>query len=137
MHIIRAPDAISNKGRNPVVSTSEGALVYRAPKDSPYEMFLVWYGMDNKATRILAFHRARPTAEEKDIADALNRDWGKNVATLGFIRRQLPASGSQLGAYYWNDDRVRVKTWAETNDNGQRLLTEWRYWPVAVDKLTK
>ena len=47
-------------------------------------------------------------------------------------RAQLPASGSQLGAYFWNDDRIRVKTWAEATDKGPRLMTEWRYWPIVA-----
>ncbi len=135
MRLGESADSIENKGRNPVVGTSDGASVYRGAKDGPYEMVLVWYATGGKAgaTRILAVHRDIPAPEPKDIAAALNRAWGKDVATLGFVRRQLPASGSQLGAYFWNDDRTRVKTWAEATDKGPRLMTEWRYWPIGAN----
>ena len=139
MRLGETATAIENKGRNPVVGTSDGASVYRGPKDGPYEMVLVWYTTGEKAgaTRILAVHRDIPAPEPKEIASALNRVWGKDVATLGFVRRQLPASGSQLGAYFWHDDRARVKTWAEATDKGPRLMTEWRYWPLVGDKVTR
>ena len=135
MRLGESASAIGDKGRNPVVSTSDGASVYRGPKDSPYEMVLVWYAEGDKggATRIIAVHRDIPAAP-KDVANALNRVWGKDIGTLGSIRRQLPAAGSQLGAYFWHDDRVRVKTWGESTDRGPRLMTEWRYWPISVTR---
>jgi hypothetical protein len=125
-------DAVRDGSRNLVLTKSDGASVYRGPKDSPYEMVLVYYGTDGKAACVVAVHREIPPSEPKEVTSALNRVWGKDIGTLGFLRRQLPASGSQLGAYYWNDDRVRIRTWAEASDKGPRLRTEWRYWPIGT-----
>jgi hypothetical protein len=138
MRLGETADAIEDGGRNTVLTTSDGASVYRGPKDGPYEMVLVWYASGDKAraTRVVAVHRDIPPSEPKEVAAALNRVWGKDIGTLGFLRHQVSASGAQLGAYFWNDDRVRVKTWAEATDKGPRLRTEWRYWPLG-DKVTR
>lgn len=119
--------------RAPVTTTAEGAVVYRLPASSPYEMVLVWYEGD-RVSRLMAVHRDRPGAQPKDVAQALSQAWGRNVDTLGFICRQDGERGRSLGAYYWHDDRVRVQTFVRREDQGQRLLTEWRSWPIAADK---
>ena len=132
MRLGETSTAIRDGSRNLVLAKSDGASVYRGPKDSPYEMVLVYYDADSKATRIVAVHREIPPSDPKDVTSALNRVWGKDIGTFGFLRRQLPPAGSQLGAYYWNDDRVRIRTWAEASDKGPRLRTEWRYWPIGA-----
>jgi hypothetical protein len=119
---------IEAKLRSPV-TTSRGASVYRMPTTTPYEMILVWYEGDT-ATRILAVHRLKPGFQEKDVSQALAQAWGRDVDAFGFICRQDGEKGDILGTSYWHDDRVRIQTFVKREDDGNRLLTEWRFWPV-------
>ncbi len=108
-------------------ATSGGADVHRQPADGPYEMVLVWY-VDGKVSRILAVHRVRPGMQEKDVAAALSQAWGHDVAALGMVRRQEGEHGRVLGSYFWHDDRTRVETFVQNDDQGVRLMTEWKPW---------
>ncbi len=106
------------------------AAVYRQPASSPYEMVLVWYD-GGRVSRLQAVHRARPAGvKPQDVAQALATAWGRQVDKLGFVCRQEGEEGKVLGAYYWHDDRVRVETLVRQEEQGPRLLTEWRYWPI-------
>jgi hypothetical protein len=113
-------------------ASSGGADVHGQPADSPYEMLLVWYA-GGKVSRILAVHRTRPKTQERDIVAALSQAWGRNVAGLGAIRRHEGERGHVLGSYFWHDDRTRVETFVQNDDQGARLMTEWRAWgPAAI-----
>lgn len=106
----------------------DGAVeVYRQPAGGAYEAVFVWFAKD-RVSRVLALHRG--AVEAPDAARALQAAWGKNLGQLGYVRRQEPATGSELGAMYWFDDRVRVKTYVHQGDAGARLYTEWREWPI-------
>jgi hypothetical protein len=111
------------------------ADVHRLPASSPYEMVLVWYEGE-KVSRLMAVHRDRPGRNEMDIQSALSQSWGRDLDSLGFIRRKLGRSGAILGAYFWNDDQVRVQTSVQASEQGQRVMTEWRHWPVAAGRKT-
>jgi hypothetical protein len=116
--------------RGPATSSGDAA-VYRLPATSLYEMALVWYEGD-RVSRILAVHRQRPGGTQpKEVEQALSAAWGRTVDALGFICRQEDDRGKVLGSYFWHDDRVRVETFVRQDDEGLRLLTEWRYWPIA------
>jgi hypothetical protein len=114
----------------PAASTG-GADVHGQPADSPYEMLLVWYA-GGKVSRILAVHRTRPKTQERDIVAALSQAWGRDVAGLGAIRRHEGERGHVLGSYFWHDDRTRVETFVQNDDQGARLMTEWRSWGPAA-----
>jgi hypothetical protein len=112
------------------VTKSGSADVYRLPPRSPYEMALVWY-RDGKVVRIIAVDRTRPASDDRGIAAALSGAWGRNLDELGFIRRQEGARGDVAGSYFWHDDVTRVQAFVQTADDGARLMTEWRAWPLA------
>jgi hypothetical protein len=108
-------------------AVSGGADVHRLPGNSPYEMVLVWYA-DGKVSRLLAVHRARPGTREEDVATALSQAWGLDVAGLGAVRRQEGERGRVLGSFFWHDDRTRVEAFVQIDDQGARVITEWRPW---------
>lgn len=121
------------KTRKAPVTQADGADVYRLPASSPYEIAMVWYER-GRVVRILALHRDHPGSQPKEVAAALTAIWGKHVDTLGFVRRQEGAHGDVLGAYYWHDDRTRVRISIQNTEQGTRMMTEWRTWPVQADR---
>jgi hypothetical protein len=123
------------------VAVSGGADVHGQPADSPYEMILVWYvkGKDPKSAkvfRIIGVHRTRPKTQERDVAAALSQAWGRDVGGLGALRRQEGERGHILGSYFWHDDRIRVEIYVHNDDQGARLMTEWRAWAPAGPEWT-
>jgi hypothetical protein len=114
-------------------TTSGGASVYRQPAKSPYKMVLVWYRAD-RVNRILAVHRGDVETDTKSVGANLQRVWGRNFDALGAVRRQEGKHGSVLGSYFWHDDRTRVQTFVRLEEDDGRLLTEWREWPLPVEK---
>jgi hypothetical protein len=111
-------------------AVSAGADIHRQPAGSPYEMLLVWY-VESKVSRLIAIHRTRPGTQERDIVAALSQAWGHDVAGLGTIRRQEGERGRILGSYFWHDDQTRVEAFVQSDDQGARLMTEWRTWTPA------
>jgi hypothetical protein len=109
------------------VAASGGADVHRQPASSPYEMALVWYRA-GKVSRIIAVHRARPGSDESAAAAAISQVWGRNLDSLGFVRRQEGERGTIAGSYFWHDDRTRINTFVQTSEQGARLMTEWLPW---------
>jgi hypothetical protein len=109
------------------VAASAGGDVHRQPSDSPYEMVLVWY-RDGKVSRIMGVHRARPSSDEREVPALLSQVWGRNLDSLGFVRRQEGERGPIAGSYYWHDDRTRVHSFVQSSDQGPRLMTEWLAW---------
>jgi hypothetical protein len=105
---------------------SDGALVLPGPSKSPYDAILVYFDND-RAARILARHRTKPT----DLKLALQEAWSRDFDHLGMLRRQEGAAGTSKLAYGWHDDRTRVRTFAQEAEDGLRLFTEWMVWPVA------
>jgi hypothetical protein len=111
-------------------ATSAGADIYRQPANSPYDRLLVWY-VAGKVSRIVAVHRAKPGKTDVQIATALSQAWGRDVAGLGYIRRQEGAHGHVRLSYFWHDERTRVETFVQEDDQGARLMTDWRSLPLA------
>lgn len=132
-HLGDTREKVEEYFKTPATTSADGGSVYRTASSSPYEMLLVWYEKD-RVSRILAVHRDRPGSTPKEVAEALSRDWGKHLGSLGYTRRQEGASGHVLGAYAWNDDRVRVRTSVQTTDQGPRIMTEWRTYPPTATK---
>jgi hypothetical protein len=64
----------------------------------------------------------------------LQKVWSQDVDELGAIRRKDAKRGSVLGSFFWHDDSTRVQTFAQMEDQGARVLTEWRAWPVPAAK---
>src|SRR5262249_14778717 len=110
--------------------TADGAIVLAPPASSLYDAVLVWFEND-KVSRVLARHRAAVTARGSDFSAALQEVWSRDIDRLGWLRRQESAESSAGQGYGWNDDRTRVRTFVQDSDQGPRLLTEWREWPVA------
>jgi hypothetical protein len=114
------------KALNKPVRSSAGYQVFRAPA-GPYESVLIWFE-GGKAARIVATHRDRPGTQA--VPQALARAWGRDVAGLGYPRRLEGKRGGVLQSYYWHDDTTRVHLFAQTTEQGPRLFTEWRRWPL-------
>ena len=53
---------------------------------------------------------------------------------FGAVRRQDAASASMLQAWSWHDDRTRVRIFGQQTENGPRLYSEWREWPIPAVK---
>lgn len=113
-------------------TTSEGGEVYRTADSSPYEMVVVWYEA-GKVSRVLAVHRPHSGGTPKEVVVTLNAAWGKDIDNLGAICRQQGELGQVLGVYWWHDDKVRVRTAVQSTDQGPRIMTEWRTFPIAAD----
>lgn len=109
--------------------TANGAEVLVPPAGSPYDVLLVWYEGD-KVSRLIARHREPKTLKSEQITGALQQAWGADFDHLGHVRRQDGARGQVLQAYSWHDDRTRVRIFAQETENGIRLFTEWREWPI-------
>jgi hypothetical protein len=122
--------------KSPATTSADGASVYRTAPSSPYEMVMVWYSGD-RVSRLVAVQRDRPGSMPREVTEALNQTWGKNFEEFGYIARMEGANGHVLGAYAWHDDRVRIRTSVQTTDQGPRIMTEWRYFPVVVDPTKK
>jgi hypothetical protein len=108
-------------------TAADGALVLAGPSKGPYDAILVYFDANDRASRILARHRTRPT----ELRVALQEVWSRDFDHLGMLRRQEGAAGSPKQAYGWHDDRARVRTFAEEGEDGVRLFTEWVEWPAA------
>jgi hypothetical protein len=115
-------------------AASGGASVYRQKKSSPYEMLMVWY-TGGRASRIVAVHRKRTRTDANELATALQQAWARDLDALGAVSRQDGRHRSVLGSYFWHDDRTRVQTFVQQEDQTGRVLTEWREWPVPTDQL--
>ena len=109
--------------------TNNGAEVLVPPAGSPYDVLLVWYEGD-KVSRLIGRHREPKTLKRDQIAEALQRAWAADFDRLGYLRRQDDARGQVLQAYNWHDDRTRVRIFAQETEDGIRLFTEWREWPI-------
>ena len=111
--------------------TTGGAVILGQPDSSPYELVLVWFEGD-KASRIVAPHRAQVSADPAGMAAALQRAWSVGIDRLGYLRRQDGPHRPTLSGYGWHDDRTRVRIFVQETEKGPRLFTEWREWPVAA-----
>jgi hypothetical protein len=118
---------------NPLLA-SNGAEVLAMPANSPYDVLLVWFDKD-KVSRLIARHRDPKPHKAQEVGAALQQAWGADLDQLGFIRRQDSTLGQVLQAYGFHDDRTRVRLFAQETQEGIRLFTEWRFWPIAVPKL--
>jgi hypothetical protein len=109
-----------------------GAEVLGLPAASPYDLLLVW-SENGRVTRLVARHRAGTALQPKDVGAALQEAWSRDIDRLGIVRRQDQKYGHVLKAYGWHDDRTRVRIFAQEMEDGPRLFTEWREWPVAAE----
>ncbi len=121
-----------NLGKPPLAAN--GAEVMALPATSPYDVLLVWYDND-KVSRLIARHREPKNLKFEEVGAALQRAWSADFDHLGYVRRQDSARGQVLGAYSWNDDRTRVRIFAQDTEEAMRLFTEWREWPIPAKTL--
>lgn len=119
--------------RSPVFA-SNGAEVMRMPSNSPYDILFVSYE-NGKVSQVIARHREPATLKKADVTVALRQAWGADVDRLGFIRRQDDTRGQVVQAYGYHDDRTRVRLFAQETEEGIRLFTEWRAWPIPTKML--
>lgn len=119
--------------RNPLVAAN-GAEVLALPADGPYDALLVWYDND-KVSRLIARHRQPTLRKTAEVGAALQQAWGADLDRLGFIRRQDDAVGPVVQSYGFHDDRTRVRLFAQETEEGIRLFTEWRDWPIAAQRI--
>ncbi len=115
--------------RDPLL-TANGAEVLMMPEKSPYDVLLVWYDND-KVARLIARHRQPKSIKTDEVGAALQQAWAADVDHLGFVRRQDGALGQVLQSYGFHDDRTRVRLFAQETEEGIRMFTEWRPWPIA------
>jgi len=94
-------------------------------------MVLVWFEK-GKAVRVIARHKDKLAADTAQLAVAMQQVWARDLDRPGFLRRQEGRVGQMFGAYSWHDDRSRVRLFAQDSEEGPRLLTEWREWPIPV-----
>ncbi len=112
-------------------TAANGAEVLAAPEGSPYDLLLVW--SDNGGvSRIIARHRDKPAGSDEGVAAALQQAWARNIDRLGYVRRMEGPRGQVKGAYDWHDDVTRVRTFVQDTEQGPRVFTEFRTWPVVV-----
>jgi hypothetical protein len=109
--------------------TNNGAEVLVPPAGSPYDVLLVWYEGD-KVSRLIGRYREPKTLKREQIGEALQRAWAADFDHLGYLRRQDGTRGQVLQAYSWHEDRTRVRIFAQETEDGIRLFTEWREWPI-------
>jgi hypothetical protein len=110
---------------------ANGAEVLVEPATSPYDVLLVWYDK-GRVSRIIARHRAKEPVATTEVTTALQTAWSQNIDHLGYVRRVEPQRGQVHAAYDWHDDVTRVRTFAQDTEDGIRLFTEFRDWPVAA-----
>jgi hypothetical protein len=118
---------------NPLLA-SNGAEILMMPANSPYDVLLVWYDND-KISRLIARHRQPTAPRAEEVGAALQEAWAADLDHLGFIRRTDGAVGQVLQSYGFHDDRTRVRLFAQETEEGIRLFSEWRPWPIAAQKL--
>lgn len=118
---------------NPML-VGNGAEVLGLPANSPYDALLVWYEND-KVSRVIARHRQPTLRKTSEVVAALQQAWGADLDRLGFIRRQDDSVGPVVHSYGFHDDRTRVRLFGQETDDGIRLFTEWREWPIAAQRL--
>jgi hypothetical protein len=118
---------------NPLLAVN-GAEVLMMPAKSPYDVLLVWYDND-KVSRLIARHRQPKALRAEEVGAALQQAWAADLDHLGFLRRTDGAVGPVLQSYSYHDDRTRVRLFAQETEEGIRLFTEWRDWPITSQKL--
>jgi hypothetical protein len=107
----------------------DGALVLRPPQGSPFDALLVWFDSSDRATRIVARHvpSGANLGSAAQWSQAVLDAWGRDIATLGWHRRQDVTSNEVLQGLGWHDDRTRVRIfWQESDTGPPRLYTEWK-----------
>jgi hypothetical protein len=110
----------------------DGAEVLGLPAASPYDLLLVW-SENGRVTRLVARHHSPTSLRPKDVGAALQEAWSRDIDHLGVVRRQDEKYGHVLQAYGWHDDVTRVRIFAQEMEDGLRLFTEWRAWPVPAE----
>jgi hypothetical protein len=116
-------------------TTPDGGLVLGQAPTSPYDLAIVWFE-NEKVSRIVARHRVKGTLNYNDVPRVLQEAWSRDLDTLGVIRRQDAPLGQLLQGYGWHDDVTRVRIFGQDGEDGPRMFTEWREWPVVVKTST-
>ena len=111
--------------------TPDGGLVLGQPANSPYDRAIVWFEND-KVVRVVAQHRLKAPLTYEGVPKALLEAWSRDIDTLGVVRRQDVPVAQLLQGYGWHDDVTRVRIFGQDSEDGPRLLTEWREWPVVL-----
>lgn len=112
----------------PTLATN-GAEVLALPAKFPYDAVLIQYDND-KVAHLIARHRQPKGLKPAEVGSSLQQAWAADFDRLGAIRRQDGRQGRVVQAYTWNDDRTRVRIFAQETEEGIRLFTEWREWPI-------
>ena len=110
------------------VTTKDLALVLALGKGGDYDLYLVYFGADNKVNRVLARHTLKDASARQpaQMAQAVMDAWGRAMYDLGWPRR-TDFKGERLEGMGWHDERTRVRLfWDEANEGGPRVWTEWR-----------
>jgi hypothetical protein len=115
--------------RPPVAAN--GAEVLAEPESSPYDVLLVWYER-GRVSRLIARQRDKQGIAEEAVTTVLQQAWARNIDRLGYVRRMEGPHGQVKAAYDWHDDVTRVRTFVQDTDQGARLFTEYRTWPIDV-----
>jgi hypothetical protein len=108
--------------------TADGAWILRPQGPGTYDVFLVWFDKE-RVSRIVARHRpsARPPTAPAQAGQVLAQAWARELATLGWPRRQDLTAGDILQSFGWHDERTRVRLFWQENDQGEiYLYTEWQ-----------
>jgi hypothetical protein len=107
----------------------DGVLVLQPAQPTPFDTFLVWFKGD-RAVQIIARHVLTTTshANAANWSQALSDAWGRDLATLGWPRRQDFVANGMLQSLGWHDDRTRIRIfWQEPDNTGPpRVYTEWK-----------
>jgi hypothetical protein len=122
-------DVLKRFGLSQPPAVSDGADVLGQPEDSPYDLLLVWYDQ-GRVSRIIARHRTGQPARAQEAAGAVVAAWAQNIDTLGYPRRVEGQRGQVLASYGWHDDVTRIRIFVQDTQQGPRLFTEFRGWPV-------
>ena len=72
---------------------------------------------------------ARPSAASRSPPPC-KKSGAATSTTSGALRRQNGFWGQIYGSYGWHDDKTRVLTHVQDTEQGPRLFTEWREWPL-------
>jgi hypothetical protein len=107
----------------------DGAMILRPAAGGRYDALLVYFD-DDKVSRILARHalpaKHAPT-QPSQMATALTEVWGRDLATLGWPRRQDAYDKGTLTGMGWHDDRSQIWLyWQDTAQGPPRIFTEWK-----------
>jgi hypothetical protein len=130
--LVGAPREDVLKAMRTASDPATGSETFRAPADSPYQHGMFWTE-NGKVKRVVAAHKAGD-GKTRDAAQMLVEAWTRELDKLGYVCRVEQAHGLTLGAYFWHDDKTRVRLFVQDTEEGPRVFTEWLAWPLPEKK---